>query len=287
MNEELIKQALEIKNRILKDEFYDICGNKGGGALSLYYKYNTDNTILFTTHFYSLLHDIGIFDMDDFSRLNYAILWLQRDFTDSDGDKHYVLGLYNRKPFLNNRKDQHDNYCAIACSGVLVPEGHKSRTLFAKHIDSYGKITKKCTLGLLPSYDNRAPYKFSINPFWKPLLSGKIREAFNYFECVRQGFDVFMYKVCADRWPFGLTGINYLWFVGKTLMLGPKKETSGKLLDYLRFKALKHKWYIKPWYLLWNKRINKMYENGIADCFKMYHGANSDLYKLAMIAKEK
>jgi hypothetical protein len=68
----LIERAKEIKNQVINNELHDFAGN------GLYYKYASNNTILFTVEFYALLHDLDLFDFADAKRLNSAIYWLQR-----------------------------------------------------------------------------------------------------------------------------------------------------------------------------------------------------------------
>lgn len=272
---ELIQEALKIKENAIQNEFVDHLGSKEGKKL--YYRFKTDNTILFTIEFYAVLHDIGILTMEDLNRFREALYWIRRRKSGGLGED-IVPGLYNRNPGRDMRKDQHDNYCAIASSRMFG----KCWSLYAQEIDDYGKQFN----GFLYSFDNRVPYKFSINPFWAPLWKRDWAGVAKYFECARMGWNVFIYKVCAGRWPFGFTALNYVWWIGSVLVKKPYDECSGKMLNYIRFKAMNHKWYVRIWHKFWLKNIESQYTNGIADVFNIYHGPERSITKLAFIARK-
>lgn len=247
-----IERAKEIKAKMIS-ELHD----------GLYFRYDTDNTILFTIEMYALFHELGIFDKDDAKRLHKAIRMVGRRASGGLGSD-IIPGLYNRNPGRDDRKDQWDNYEAISCS-TQFGEDFKQ---YSEEILKYGQIF------WWYSYDNRAPGKFSVNSFWKSFPN------WNYFECCRQGWNVFTYQVNAGNAP---NPLYYLWFVGKILIENDDPaDTSGKLITWLRFRAIGHKWYLKPLKWLFNRKIKKIYKNGIAGAFKVYHGENSDIYKLAM-----
>jgi hypothetical protein len=243
----------------------------------------SDNPILFTIQCYVLLKKMGLFDEEDKNRLQNSLFAIARKIYD-----RVIFGLYNRRPGADERKDQHDNYTAIACTSYFGKEFQR----YADEIDKYGKQF------LWPSYDNRVPFKFSINPFWKPFLKGQFREALNYFECVRQGFDIFIYRCCANKYCWGICGQWYLWWIGSVLILlcKGKGNESSHLLEWITFAAIGHKWYIKPFYCLWKRKINKLYERGLLDIIKKYYlnpqyhpvpGIEEDIYTLALAAFER
>ena len=207
------------------------------------YKAGTDNPILYTVQFYCLCKRAGLFDEEDLNRLHRAINSLQ-----------VIPGLYNRRPGLNTKKDQHDNYCAIASTVMFGKEFE----YYSRSIDDYGAMNHY-------SYDNRNPLSFS-------------------FDCWRQGYSVFFYRACAGRY----TGLfNYLWFIGKIWsefhFRGKEKSyTSSHLLSWLRFEAIGHKWYVKPIYRYWKRKIRRKYRKGLAEAIGIYHGNTSILYEMAI-----
>lgn len=197
---------------------------------------DSDNPILYTIQFYRLLGRHNLFGPCCYDKLFKAIMSLRER-----------PGLYNRRPGYNKKKDQHDNYTAIACSVMFCEEFQ----LFAEEIDNYGRKH-------FYSYNNVPPYRFK-------------------FSCWRQGFDVFLFRVCADRYP-GI--INYFWFMGKIFFefMGrgkDKNHTTSHMLSWLRFEAIGHKWYVKPIHSYWKKKMLKKYSiNYIDDIISIYHKGN-------------
>ena len=247
-----IEKAKEIKKQILS-EF------KNG----LYYQFESDNTILFTVEVYALFHELGIFDQTDALNLKNAIFWLYRRKSGGQG-ADIVKGLFNRNPGRDDRKDQWDNYEAIAATVMF---GSKFKH-YSEEIDDYGKKF------YIPSYDNRSPNRFSAHSFFKPFPN------WLYFECCRQGWHTFTYRAYADRY----VGVfNFLWFAGKVFVENnDPNETTGKLISWLRYKAVGHKRYVKPFKWLFDRKIKKLYgDQGIVEAFKIYHGEDSSIYKLA------
>lgn len=248
-----IQKAKQLKEQILKEFEWN----------GLYYRFGTDNTILFTIEVYALFHELGIFDEIDAQRLHDAISYLWRRESGGLGND-IVEGLLNRNPGRDDRKEQWDNYEAVSCSVMFGDEFKK----YSKQILKYGERFWWW------SYDNRVPYKFSKHSFWSPFPN------WNYFECCRQGWNIFTYKACANYFP-GI--INSLWYFGKVLLENEDpKATSGKLISWLRYKAIGNKWYIKPFKKIFEKKLKKLYgDRGIIECFRIYHGENSTIYKLA------
>ena len=246
-----IEKAKQIKAKMIS-ELHD----------GLYYRFGSDNTILFTIEMYALFQELGIFDNDDAERLHKAIRKLGRRA--SGGTSSDIIpGLYNRKPGQDDRKEQWDNYEAISTSAVFGDDFRK----YSEEILRYGRKF------LWYSYDNRSPNKFSVHSFWKPFFNWR------YFECCRQGWNVFTYQVNAKETP---NPFYYLWFVGKILLENDNpQDTSGKLITWLRFRAIGNKWYIKPLKWMFDRKIKRIYKDGIAGAFKVYHGVDSDIYKLA------
>lgn len=241
---------------------------------------NSDNPILFTMEFYALLHELGMFDEKDKQRLHDAI----KAVAMRDKEGKIIPGLYTRRAGTDDdwvRKDQHDNYTAICSSRIFGKEFIK----YAKEIVEYGRKT-------FYSYDNRAPFRFSVHSF-KSLLLGFFKapskenliSVGQTFECWRQGWNVFFYKSCADMFHF-YNLHNYVWFMGKIwteykFKYSKPEHTSSRLLSWLRMKAIGDKWYMKLVSGYWQRKLDGMYKNGITDVFEIYHGASSDLYLLA------
>jgi hypothetical protein len=257
-----IIKARKLKKQILSEfrTFKDEPETNQG----LYYQRGSDNPILFTIQVYALFKELGILNLADKLRLYAAIELIRRRKSGGIGGQDPVKGLYNRRPGADDRKDQWDNYEAIS-SSVMFGEEFK---LYSEEIDDYGKKF------WWPSYDNRSPYRFSIHSFWKPFPN------FSYFECCRQGWHSFTYKAYASRY-FGI--FNFLWFAGKVLVENnDPQETSGKLISWLRYKAIGYKWYIKPFSWWFKKRMKKMYgKNWMIELIRIYHGEDSTIYKLA------
>ena len=248
-----IEKAKKIKAKMIS-ELYN----------GLYYQYYSDNTILFTMEMYALFHELGIFDEVDADRLHKAIRNLGRRRSGGFGED-IIPGLYNRNPGRDDRKDQWDNYAAISFSVMFGKEFQR----YPQEILQYGKKF------WWYSYDNRAPMKFSVHKLFDPLPNLK------YFECVRQGWHVFTYQVSADCVP---NPLFYLWYVGKvSFENNDPNKTTGKLISWLRYKAIGHKWYMRPFRWMFNRKIKKLYgDKGITEAFRIYHGEDSDLYKLSL-----
>ena len=244
---------LDIKNNIISEM-------KDG-----LYAYKSDNAILFTVEFYILCKNLGIFDDDDKKRLHHALSKIAR-YVNEDR----VKGLYNRRPEANTRKEQHDNYMAICATTIFGDEFKK----YSNEILDYGKQF------WWYSYDNRSPNQFSINPFWKPLFRLKFLEALKYFECCKQGYHVFFYQVTAKRF---INPLYYLWFVGKCLVERNDRQTSGKLLNWVRFSTIGNKWYMRWLVRRWERRMAKIFgDDYLSKIFEIYFGKDSDLHKLCV-----
>lgn len=210
------------------------------------YRAGSDNPILFTVEFYALCERLKIFNLEDAKRLKNSIDALQER-----------PGLFNRRPGLNTKMEDHDNYVAIEASAYLT--GLTWGIVI--DIERYGQKNFYC-------YDNTRPNKWS--------LDGQ-----------RQGFDIFLYKVNAGSGVFHWLGINYLWFAGKIFFefQGPGKEkdhTTSHMLSWLRFLTVGSSFWIKPIQCYWKKKmLDKYGEKWLYEIYKIYHGENSPLTKLA------
>ena len=216
------------------------------------YQGGSDNPILFTIQFYSLCKLLGGFDEKDRARLHQAINALAM----RDKEGRVIPGLYTRRGGTDDdwvRKDQHDNYDALASSSMFGDDFKR----YAKEILEYGRKN-------FWSYDNRKPYKFS-------------------FECLRQGWNMFHFAACCDKIT-PLQALNYVWYWGATYSeFAWEGGSSGKMLSFIRFGATKDLWYIKPMYNYWKNKVKEEEPDEMVGFFKRYHGENSDLYKLAKL----
>jgi len=205
----------------------------------------SDNPILFTAEFYHICKKLKMFDKDDSDRLDKALLFL----TESPG-------LFNRRPKLNTRKEDHDNYVGIVSCSVLSKYARKC----LENILWYGEHN-------FYSYDNTRVNTYS-------------------FDCQRQGFDIFLYKVAAGHSPWHWFGINYLWFIGKIFFefkfKGKEFEhTSSHLLSWLRFLTIGDNKWVKPIKNYWIKKMKKKYgEKWLLTIFRIYFGVYSELSEL-------
>ena len=188
------------------------------------------------------------------------LFYLSEIFTDEDKERlhnaiiHFQTkqkGLFNRIPYNDQRTEHHDNYVAYAAMALF---GFKE---YAERIDDYGKKHWYC-------YNNVPPNQFSISR-------------------LRQPFDIFYYRVAANRSLKILGLIGYIHFIGALLMnfVQSKDNTSGKLLDWIRLEVMKHKWYVKPCVWLFNAMLKSKYENGMEDVIKVYHFNNVEFQTLA------
>lgn len=227
-------------------------------------KHRSDNPVLFTVELYTVLKENYMLDEEDLERLHKAINAVA--MRDKDTGK-IIKGLYTRRAGTEDdyvRKDQHDNYVGIACTSMFGKEFEK----YAEAIDDFGFKHLY--------HNNRKPKRNNI--FTK-----------GFWETIRQGFDIALYRMCCDRWP----GIfNILWFYSKIMFeiwdfkkvqLWPLKidrvsrgYTSSRILSWLRFKAIGHKWYINPIMKYWYKNLYKIYPKGIQEVFEIYHNGSSN-----------
>ena len=104
------------------------------------YQADSDNAIIFTMQFYTFCKMLNILSFEDVSKLAVTVEALQEK-----------SGLYNRRPGLNTRKEQHDNYVALILAGEFIPQSQ-----IAQEIEKYGQKHFYC-------YNNIPPYNFKFD----------------------------------------------------------------------------------------------------------------------------
>ena len=221
-------------------------------------KASSDNPILFTVEMYMLMREQSMYDENDRDRLAKAIDSLIRD---ENGIRY--SGLYNRRPGADDRKQQHDDYVAIAAASALwLREPSRDILAYANDMKAHTPWYLRYIPYAKYCYDNTKPYNWD-------------------YRFLRQPFDVAVYKEGAQATPDILGCIHfYFKLIFQELRQEPD-ETSSRLLSWLRIEATKHRWYMKPAKWLFNYMLKSKYENGIEDLMKIYHGNDSYHHRMA------
>jgi hypothetical protein len=212
----------------------------------------SENGILFHATFINLLYLKKTYSQE---ALRYFYQDIMRQSTEKSG-------VFNRDatskdvPYKDRNENSKDNYIGIS-SGSYVCGYSTICKLIAKHgISNFG------------IYNNVKP-RFSL-----PMNPGSM-----FILLAFANYDF----LCLFFYPIYV--INLLISSNKT-----KKETSGKILDLLILPNLKHKYYIKPLYNYYVRKMTKTYgENFVEELMKIYYNNPQHpnrLYAKGIILKE-